>query len=241
MGPRAIWTLLVLGPEPRPSPGSWALGLAVLDILNFDRSQGCSHPSPLYTSATPGERTSGGPGAARGMPHLWPTLSGDSEVPGDRAWRGLEGSPLPLCTGCLPPANSAGLSPRGAPCSPPPFSAPPAGVAPVTLGRPAESQWGELPLMLRGSSDSRECFCGRSSRLGVFGLQIRAQVTQRAGAEEAQCKRTLSTQPLPPARLPHPPPRPLEAAIKGMELSLPRRAAIWPECSVTAGTPLASL
>lgn len=66
LGPRAIWTLLVLGPEPRPSPGSWALGLAVLDILNFDRSQGCSHPSPLYTSATPGEKTSGGPGAARG-------------------------------------------------------------------------------------------------------------------------------------------------------------------------------
>lgn len=177
-----------------------------------------------------------------GTPHPWLTLSGDSEVPGDRAWRGLEGSPLPLCTGCLPPANSAGLSPRGAPRSPPPFSKPLAGVAPVTLGGPAESQRGEPPLMLRGSSDiSCKCFCGQSSRLGVCGLQIRAQVTQRADAEEDQCKRILSTQSLPAAHLPHPPPSPLEAPIKGMKLSPPRQALIWPECCVTAGKPLTSL
>lgn len=96
--------------------------------------------------------------------------------------------------------------------------------------------------MLRGSSDiSCKCFCGQSSRLGVCGLQIRAQVTQRAGTEEDQCKRILSTQSLPPAHLPHPPPSPLEAPIKGMELSPPRRALIWPECCVTAGKPLTSL
>lgn len=58
--------LLVLGPEPRPSSGSWALGLAVLDTLTFDRSQGCSHPTPPYASATPREKMSGGPEAAGG-------------------------------------------------------------------------------------------------------------------------------------------------------------------------------
>ena len=58
--------LLVLGPEPRPNPGSRALELALLDTLTLDRSQGCSHPSPPYASATPGEKMSGGPGAAGG-------------------------------------------------------------------------------------------------------------------------------------------------------------------------------
>ena len=97
--------------------------------------------------------------------------------------------------------------------------------------------------MLRGSSDiSCKCFCGQSSRLGVCGLQIRAQVTRRAGAEEDQCKHVLSTQSLP---LTHPLAQPLwrlpSRAWSCPEVSPPRRALIWPERCVTAGKPLTSL
>lgn len=113
----------------------------------------------------------------------------------------------------------------------------------MTLDRPAESQWGEPRLMLRGSSDvSCKCFCGQSSRLGVCGLQIRSQVTRRARAEEDQCKYILSTQSLPPT---HPLAQPLwrlpSRAWSCPEVSPPRRALIWPERCVTAGKPLTSL
>lgn len=180
-----------------------------------------------------------------GTPHPWLTLSVDCEVPGDRAWRGLEWGPLsPSAQGASPNPDLSWPAPRGAPRFPPLFSTPPAGVVPVTLDCPAESQRGEPPLMLRGSSDiSCKCFCGQSSRLGVCRLQIRAQVTRRASMEEDQCKRVLSTQSLPPTR-PAPLAQPLwrlpSRAWSCPEVSPPRRALIWPERCVTAGKPLTS-
>lgn len=76
----------------------------------------------------------GVPGQPGGTPHPWPTLSGDSEVPGDRAWRGLEGSTLPLCTGCLPPVKLSWPVPKGGTTLPTPILDTPCRRGPSDLG-----------------------------------------------------------------------------------------------------------
>lgn len=70
-----------------------------------------------------------------GTPHPWLTLSVDCEVPGDRAWRGLEWGPLsPSAQGASPNPDLSWPVPKGGTTLPIPVLDTPCRRGPSDLG-----------------------------------------------------------------------------------------------------------